>query len=73
MSRDPQTVQREIEQAREALARSLDQLAERTSPKRAAQRGRAGLVARVKSPAGVAVLGTAAALTAFLIIRRVRR
>ncbi|HEY0447869.1 DUF3618 domain-containing protein [Actinophytocola sp.] len=34
MARDPDTIQREIEQAREALASTLDQLGTKANPKR---------------------------------------
>ncbi|HEX5497054.1 MAG TPA: DUF3618 domain-containing protein, partial [Mycobacteriales bacterium] len=50
MSRDPETIQHEIEQARDALAETLDALAERTSPRRVAERGRQALVERLRSP-----------------------
>jgi hypothetical protein len=40
-TRDPAAIEREIERTREELARSIDLLAERLSPKRAAQRGTA--------------------------------
>jgi hypothetical protein len=40
-TRDPAAIEREIERTREELARSIDLLAERLSPKRVAQRGAA--------------------------------
>jgi hypothetical protein len=40
-SRDPAVIEREIERTREDLARSIDLLAERLSPKRVTQRGMA--------------------------------
>lgn len=73
MSRDPETIQREIEQTRDALAGTLDQLAERYSPKAVAGRGRQVLVARLRSPAGMAVMGVSAGLLTLLVVRRVRR
>ncbi|MFL6239407.1 MAG: DUF3618 domain-containing protein [Actinomycetes bacterium] len=39
MSRDPSAIEREIEETREELARTVDLIAERLSPKRAAARG----------------------------------
>ena len=39
MSRDPSAIEREIEQTRAELARTVDLIAERLSPKRAASRG----------------------------------
>ena len=47
-TRDPAVIEREIERTREELARSVDLLAERLSPKRVAQRG----VAKAKEEAG---------------------
>jgi hypothetical protein len=38
-TRDPAEIEREIERTRDDLARSIDLLAERLSPKRVAQRG----------------------------------
>ena len=73
MSRDPETIQREIEQTREALAGTLDELVERTSPKRLATRARERVVAAATSPPGIAVLGTVGALAAFVVARRIRR
>lgn len=47
-ARDPEAIERDIEQTRDDLARSIDMLADRLSPKHAAQRG----VAKVKAEAG---------------------
>ena len=47
-SRDPAVIEREIERTRDDLARSIDLLAERLSPKRVARRG----MVKVKEEAG---------------------
>lgn len=47
-TRDPAAIEREIERTREELARSIDLLAERLSPKRVARRG----TAKAKQEAG---------------------
>lgn len=47
-SRDPAVIEREIERTRDELARSIDLLAERLSPKRAARDG----AAKVRAEAG---------------------
>jgi hypothetical protein len=73
MTRDPETIQREIEQARDALAGTLDVLAERTSPKRLAAVGRERAIAAATSPPGLAVLTALGALTTVLVVRRIRR
>jgi Protein of unknown function (DUF3618) len=46
-ARDPAAIERDIEQTREELARSIDELADRLSPKHAAERG----MAKVKEEA----------------------
>ena len=40
MARDPDTIEREIQQARDALAASLDELSERASPQRLSEQGK---------------------------------
>lgn len=71
--RDPEAIQREIEQTRVQLAGTLDALAERASPKRAVSRGKSAVL---ESPRGRAILGGAAgllvALIALKIVRRIR-
>ena len=52
MARDPDTIQSEIEKARNALAESLDVLSERASPKRFVEQGRTSLQHRLADPAG---------------------
>jgi hypothetical protein len=66
-------IQRDIEQARASLAVAVDQLAERTSPKRIVNETRQSLIARAKSPAGMAIIGgTVAVLVGLLVIRILR-
>jgi Protein of unknown function (DUF3618) len=72
MSRDPETIQREIVQTREALAGTLDELAERTSPKRLAAIARERAIEVATSPPGMAAIGAVGLLTLLLITRRVR-
>jgi len=50
VARDPDTIQQEIEKARDALAESLDVLSERASPKRFVDQGRASLQQRLADP-----------------------
>jgi hypothetical protein len=50
VARDPDTIQREIEQARTALAESLDVLSERASPRRLADTGRQRVQSRLEDP-----------------------
>lgn len=50
VARDPDTIQRDIEQARDALAASLDALSERANPRRLVEGGRQSLQARLADP-----------------------
>jgi Protein of unknown function (DUF3618) len=72
-NRTADDIQRDIEQARASLAVTVDELAERTSPKRIANQTRQNLIARAQTPAGKAVIGGAATLIALLVIRSIRR
>jgi hypothetical protein len=73
MSRTPETIQREIEQTRDQLASTLDKLAERASPKRLAERGRAKAVGAATSPTGLGVIGGVTLVATLLVARRIRR
>ncbi len=68
--RDPETIQREIERTRAQLANTLDELANRASPKRVASRGFSALT---ESPRGRAVLGAAAAFVVIIVARGIVR
>jgi hypothetical protein len=50
VARDPDTIQSEIEKARDALAESLDVLGDRANPKRLVDQGRASLQQRLADP-----------------------
>ena len=72
--RTPAEIQAEIEQARSELASSLDQLAERTSPKRLAEQTKQSLLAKATSPQGKKAIGaTVAAVTALIVFSRLRK
>jgi hypothetical protein len=72
-NRTADDIEHDIEQARASLAVAVDQLAERTSPKRIVNQAKQNLAAKAKTPAGMAVLGGAGLLVAFLVARRIRR
>lgn len=72
MSREPEKIQREIETSRAQLAATLDQLAERTSPKRLAGEAKASATTFFTSPPGMAILGGIALLVALRVARAVR-
>lgn len=73
VDRSPEQIQQEIEAARVALASSLDQLAERASPKRLAERGKLRAAEYARSPQGKAVIAGAGLLLTLIIVRRLRR
>jgi hypothetical protein len=72
-NRTADDIQRDIEQARASLAVAVDQLAERTNPKRIANQTKQNLAEKAKSPVGKAVIGGAGALVLLLVIRKIRR
>ena len=72
VQRSPEEIQREIEEARSSLATTVDQLAERTSPKRLADLAKQNLIAWTKTPKGRAVVGGTTLLITLLIAARVR-
>jgi hypothetical protein len=59
--RDPDTIKQDIDQARDQLASTVDQLAERANPRKIVDDAKTGVVAFVTKPAvlvSVAGLGT---------------
>lgn len=73
MARDPDTIQREIEQARDALAGTLDELAVRADPKRLVESGTESLRAKLDNPKVKIALVAAGALVAFVVVRKIFR
>jgi hypothetical protein len=73
VARDPDTIQREIEQARDALADSLDALSERANPKRLVDSGKQSLQSRLAEPKVRYALIAVGALVALAIVRRMFR
>ncbi len=71
--RSADEIQRDIEQARASLATAVDQLAERTSPKRVASQVKQGVLAKARTPQGQAVIGGAGLVVVLLIVRRIRK
>ena len=71
--RDPDTIKRDIDQARDQLASTVDSLAERANPRRVADDVKAGVVRFVKKPAVAISLAGIGALILALLVRRIRR
>ncbi|CAN5195605.1 hypothetical protein BH20ACT5_BH20ACT5_21610 [soil metagenome] len=73
VSREPETIQRDIEHARDALALTLDELVERTNPKRLLNEGKTSVQEFIVSPTGKKVIaGVVGTFAALVIIRKVR-
>lgn len=73
MARDPDTIQREIEQAREALASTLDQLGTKASPKRLVDNAKSTALAKVDEPKIKYALIGVGVIVGFLVIRSLFR
>ncbi len=73
MARDADTIQTEIERARDALAVTVDELTTRANPKRVLEQGRQTLVATLADPRVKYSLIGVGALVALVVLRRLFR
>jgi hypothetical protein len=73
VTRDPDTIQREIERSRDALAGSLDALSARTSPKKLADDGRQAVLAKLEDPKIRYALIAVGALVVVALVRSIFR
>jgi hypothetical protein len=73
VARDPDTIQREIEKARDALADSLDVLSERASPKRFVDTGKESVQAKLAEPKIRYALIAVGAILALAVLRKLFR
>jgi hypothetical protein len=71
--RSADDIQRDIERSRAALAKTVDELAYRTNPKRVADNAKRSALQKAGSPQGRAALGVTGLLLVVLIVRRVRK
>jgi hypothetical protein len=71
--RDPDTIKRDIDQARDRLALTVDNLAERANPQRIANDVKAGVMRFVRKPAVAISLAGVGALVILIVVRRSRR
>ncbi|OLR89490.1 DUF3618 domain-containing protein [Actinokineospora bangkokensis] len=71
MARDPDTIQREIEQARDALAATLDQLGTKASPKRLVEGAKAEARSKLDDPRVKYALIGAGVLVGLLVVRKI--
>lgn len=70
MARDPDTIQREIEKARDALADSLDVLSERANPKKLVDAGRQSVTDTLNQPKVRYALIAVGAILGLAILRK---
>lgn len=73
MARDPDTIQREIEQARDALAETLDELGTKASPKRAVDSAKSSVSSKLAEPKVRYSLIGAGGLVVLLLLRKILR
>jgi uncharacterized protein DUF3618 len=73
VARDPDTIERDIEQARDALAATLDELSERANPKRFVESGKASVRQRLADPRVRYPLIAVGVLIAVALLRRLFR
>ncbi len=73
MARDAETIEREIEQARNALAATLDELGTRANPKRAIEAGKEQVQTTLANRKVRYSLIAVAVLLALLLVRKLVR
>ena len=73
MARDAQTIQAEIERARDALAATVDELSTRTNPKRLVDQGKRSVRATLNEPKVKFPLIGIGVLVVVLVVRRLFR
>lgn len=71
--RDPETIKKDIDQARDQLAVTVDSLAERANPQRLADDAKAKVVAFATKPPVLISLAGVGAVVVVLVIRRIKR
>lgn len=73
MARDPETIERDIEQARDALAATLDELGTRANPKKLVDEGKASVQATFSDPRVKYSLIAVAVLIVLALLRKLFR
>ena len=72
MARDTDSIERDIERARDQLASTLDELSVRANPKRVADDVKASLRAKLDEPAVRAALAGVGVVVLLVVVRAVR-
>ena len=73
MARDAETIEAEIERARDSLATAVDELTTRANPKRVLEQGKRTLTATLAEPKVKYSLIAVGALLALVVVRRLFR
>lgn len=73
MARDPDTIQREIEQARTALAATLDELSERANPQKLVEQGKSSVLDVLSQPKVKYTLIAVGVVVGFALVRKLFR
>jgi hypothetical protein len=73
VARDPDIIQRDIEQARDALASTLDQLGTKANPKKLVEDATSSVRSKFDDPKVKAALIGVGVLVAVLVVRRLFR
>jgi hypothetical protein len=73
VDRDPETIRQDIDAARDQLALTVDNLAERANPRRIADDVKSGVVRFVKKPPVAISLAGVGAVLVVLFVRKLRR
>lgn len=73
MARDTDAIEKDIQQAREALADALDELSERANPQRLSEQGKEMAVQKWADPRVKYAVYAAGALVGLLILRKLFR
>jgi hypothetical protein len=73
VARDTESIERDIERAREQLAATLDQLGERADPRKLAEQAQQSVVATVTKPPVLAAAAGVAVVVALVVVSRFKR
>ncbi|MBP2474410.1 hypothetical protein JOF53_003282 [Crossiella equi] len=73
MARDPEAIQRDIEQARDSLAATLDELAVRANPKKFVDESKAAVQSKLADPRVKYGLIAVGALVGLALVRSIFR
>lgn len=71
--RDPDSIKKDIDQARDQLASTVDALAERANPRRIADDVKATVIQFVKKPAVMASIAGLGTVVVIVVVRRIRQ